>query len=117
MRSAARSPSARTTPVRSGTRRAAAACAPPRSARRAARRPAAAARRARRLSPRRAQRPRRCSRPVALLELLAAAAPARVVAAELLVLVDAPLLDDLGAFGSHLSGGAVGARLVGVGAA
>ena len=52
------------------------------------------------------------SRAVALLELLARPAPAGVVAADLLVLVDAPLLDDGLLVTGRLAGLAVGGRLV-----
>src|SRR3954454_6109459 len=51
------------------------------------------------------------SRPVALLELLARAAPARVVAAERGVLVDAALLDGRRLLAGRLAGLAVGGRL------
>src|SRR5262245_43256795 len=52
------------------------------------------------------------SGPVALLVLLAGPAPARVVAADVVVLVDAPLLHDRGLVPGRLAGLAVGARLV-----
>src|SRR3954447_16266709 len=55
---------------------------------------------------------RAASRSVALLELLARAAPARVVAPERRVLVDAALLDDRLVVAGRLAGLAVGARLV-----
>src|SRR5262245_11595307 len=51
-------------------------------------------------------------RAVALLVLLARAAPARVVAAERLVLVDAPLLDDGRLLAGRLAALAVGVGLV-----
>src|SRR5947207_11887273 len=54
--------------------------------------------------PRGPRRPTPPLRPVALFELLARPAPARVVAPDLLVLVDAPLLDRLGKHGHLLLG-------------